>query len=167
MVIRADVSKEISIAEDVDGGLIVQKDVQRRDGEIVPMESFVALAVGGTPASPSCCGKGILQVAPGRVVGDHRKTFKNIIRIGVYLEIRHESVHVVVGCFLGADVCMCLGGLGLVRALVGKVAKFLTLEALDLAEVPRLLLVIIGVRLAVGKVIVTLLLEDDGSGRRA
>ena len=52
---------------------------------------------------------------------------------------------------------MCIAGLGPIRALVGKVAKLMAPESLDLAEFPRLPISIIGVRLAVGQVVVNIL----------
>ena len=45
---------------------------------------------------------------------------------------------------------MRITSIGLIRELVVEAAKFLSLEALDLAEVPKLLLAIISISLAVG-----------------
>ena len=87
-----------------------------------------------------------------------------MISIGIYLEGRHESVHVVVGHFFSANVCMRLANLGPVRALVGKVTKLLEFEALDLSKVHRLPLAIIGVHFAAGWTVVIILSEDDGTG---
>ena len=61
---------------------------------------------------------------------------------------------------------MRLVGLGPVRALVGEVAKLMEPKALDLAEVSRILLSIIGVRLAVGRAIVIILRKDNSARRR-
>ena len=61
---------------------------------------------------------------------------------------------------------MRIADLGPVRALVGKVAKFMAPESLDLAEVPRLLLAIIGVCLAIVQVVIIILREDNGAGGR-
>ena len=74
--------------------------------------------------------------------------------------------HVVIGRVPGAGVCTHLAGLGPVRSLVGKVAKFMSLEALDLAEVLRIPLAIVGVHIAVGRVIVIILRKDNGAWRR-
>ena len=59
---------------------------------------------------------------------------------------------------------MCLSDLGPIRALVGKMAKFLASEALELAEVSRLPMAIIGVCFAIGRVVVFFMREDDGAG---
>ena len=61
---------------------------------------------------------------------------------------------------------MRLVGLGPVRKLVGEVAKLMEPKALDLAEVSRILLSIIGVRLAVGRAIVIILRKDNSARRR-
>ena len=53
---------------------------------------------------------------------------------------------------------------GPVRELVGKVAKFLAPEALDLDEVPRIPMVIICVCFAIDQVVVVILSENDGTG---
>ena len=150
MVRRTDVLKESGVIEDVDCGLIFQYNSRHGDGEIVLMESFAYLDIGDTTISLIQCGEGSFQLALGQYIGYHRETFKKVISIGIYLKGRHESVRVVVGHFLGADIFMCLAGLSPVRALVGKVAKFLTPEALDLSEVPRIPLAIIGVNFSVG-----------------
>ena len=61
---------------------------------------------------------------------------------------------------------MRLTGLGAVRDLVGEVAKLLAPEGLELDEVLRLLLSIIGVRLSFGRVFFIILRKDDVAGRR-
>ena len=61
-----------------------------------------------------------------------------------------SSVIVLVVCFLVADILMYLSGIGPVRVLVGKLAKFLALEALELVEVTRILLAIIDMYFAIG-----------------
>ena len=61
---------------------------------------------------------------------------------------------------------MCLSDHDPVRALVGEVAKLLAPKALDLDEVPRLPLDIIGVHFAIGRVAVVILLENNGNGGR-
>ena len=110
--------------------------------------------------------RGRIQVAPGQSVGCHHETFKKVINIGVYLESIHETVHVILGQFLSANVCMRLVSVGPVIKLVDKVSKYMAPEALDLAEVPRLLLAIIGVRFPFGRVIVTILRKDNDTWRR-
>ena len=86
--------------------------------------------------------------------------------LGVYLEGRYDSVHVVIYRVLVADVCMYLFGIGPVRALVGEVAKLLAPEALELAKVLRLSLAIFGVHLAVVRVVVIIVCKDNGAWRR-
>ena len=61
---------------------------------------------------------------------------------------------------------MCFAGIGPVSALVGEVAKLLAPEGLELDEVLRLLLSIIGVRLSFGRVFFIILRKDDVAGRR-
>ena len=90
---------------------------------VVLMKILGTSSTGDTHVSLSRCGEGVLQVSLGGSVGYHSRTFKEVIIIAVYLEVRHESVHVVVGRFFGADVCMRLNDLGPVRALVVKVNK--------------------------------------------
>ena len=87
-----------------------------------------------------------------------------VICFGVYLEGRHESVHVFFRRFLSANVCIHLTGIGPIRELVGKVAGFLASEALDLDEFPRILLAIIGLHIAVDQVVIIILCKDDGAG---
>ena len=98
----------------------------------------------------SRCGEVGFQVALGGYVGYHSETFKKVISVGVYLKGGHDSIHVAVRYFLGADVCVCLANLGPIRALVGKVAKLLAPKALELVELLRLPLAIIGVHFAIG-----------------
>ena len=83
------------------------------------VKSFGTLSTGDTPVSLRRCGKGGFQVALGGSVGYHSKTFKEIISTGIYLEGRHQSVHVAVGCFFGAKICMRLVDVVPVRELIG------------------------------------------------
>ena len=161
MVGCEDVPKESGVTKNVDCGLVFQENVRRGGGAVVLMEGFGDLTIGDTPVSLSWCGKGFFQLNLVGPVGYHHKTFKEVIRISVYHEGRHESIHVVVGHFLGVDVCMRLANLGPVRALFGAVAELLVFEALELAKVPRLPLNIIGVCFAVVRVIIIILHEDD------
>ena len=59
---------------------------------------------------------------------------------------------------------MRLADLGLVRALVGKMTKLLTFEALDLAKVPRLPLAVVGVHFATVQTVSIVLSKDDSAG---
>ena len=61
---------------------------------------------------------------------------------------------------------MCLAQIGPVRELVGEVTKLLAPEVLDLSEVPRKHLAIIGVHFSVGRVNVMILRTDNGAGWR-
>ena len=61
---------------------------------------------------------------------------------------------------------MSLDGLGPIRALLGEVGKLLASETIDLAEVPRIFLAIVGMHLAVGRAVVIILHKDDGAWRR-
>ena len=152
------------VAEDVHFELIIQKDVIYGDGSVVMVKIFSALSIGYTPVSLSWCGEGGFRVAIGGSVGYHSKNFKEVISIGVYLEGRHETVHVVVRRFFGDNVCMCLADRGPVRTLVGKVTEILAFESLDLAKVPRLPLAIVGMYFAAGWTIVIILSKDNGTG---
>ena len=114
------------------------------------VKSFGTPSTDDTSIKLSRCGEDSFQVALGGLVGYHRKTSKEVRSIGVYIEVRHESVHVVVGGFLGADICTPLDNIGLIRALVGKVAELLAFAALDLDNVPRLPLDIVGMCFAAG-----------------
>ena len=58
---------------------------------------------------------------------------------------------------------MRLADIGPVRALVGKITKLFSFEALDLAKVPRLPLSIDGMHIAAGQTVVIILSEDDGA----
>ena len=93
----------------------------------------------------SWCGEGVFQVALCGAVSYHGKTFKNLIIIGIYIKGRHESVHVVVGSFLVADICIFFTDLVPFRSIVGKVEEFLAPESLDLADVSRIPMAFIGV----------------------
>ena len=68
------------------------------------MKILSTSSTGDTHVSLGRCGEGVLQVSIGVSVGYHSKTFKEVIIIAVYLEGIHDSVHVVVGRFFGADV---------------------------------------------------------------
>ena len=160
MVRHMDVTKESGVTEDVDCGLIVQKNARHGYGEIVLMESFGAPAIGNNPACMIQCSEGGFQVALGLSSGYHCEAFKKVIGIGVYIKGRHEYFHVVVGRFPGANICMCLTGLDPGRALVDEVEKCMAPEALNIAEVPRLPLNIIGLRLAFGQVVIIMLHKD-------
>ena len=138
------------VIKNVNFGLIVQKIVRCGYGAVVLMKVFGTPSISDTSFSQGWCGEGGLQVNLVITVGYHSKPFKEVINIGVYLEVRHESVHVVVGGFLGADICTPLDNLGLIRALVGKVAELLAFAALDLDNVPRLPLDIVGMCFAAG-----------------
>ena len=127
------------------------------------MEGFGTPSIGDTPMSLSCCGEGGLQVTLGGPVGYHSETSKEVISIGIYLEGRHESVHVIVGNFLSDDICMRLANLGPIWVLVGKVEELLAFEALDLAKFPRFPVPIFGVRFASGLDVVIILCEDDSA----
>ena len=127
------------------------------------VKSFGTPSTDDTSIKLSRCGEDSFQVALGGLVGYHRKTSKEVRSIGVYIEVRHESVHVVVGSFFGADVCMHIADLVPVRALVGKVTKLLELEALELAKVSKFSLAIVGMRFAAGSTIVIILRKDDGT----
>ena len=59
---------------------------------------------------------------------------------------------------------MRLIDIGPLRALVGEITKLLAFESLGLAKVPRLPLVIVGIRFAAAWVLVIILSKDDGSG---
>ena len=61
---------------------------------------------------------------------------------------------------------MCIASIGPVRVLVGEVAKLIAPEALELAEVPRITMTIVGVRLAVGRIVIIILHKDDSAWRR-
>ena len=128
------------------------------------MEGFGAPSIGDTPVRLSWCVEGGFQVTLVGPVCYHCKIVKEVISIGVYLEGRHESVHVVVERLLGANICMCLNNLGPIWALVGKVFELLAFEALDLTNFTRLALDIIGVYLSAGQVIDIILHEDDSAG---
>ena len=118
----AGVPKEIGVTKNFECGLIVQENVRRGGGALLLMEGFRAPSIGNTHVIFSWCGEGVFQVTLGVTVGYHIKTFKEVTSIGVYIESRHESVHVVVGRFLGVDVFMRLSNIGPVRSLVGKVS---------------------------------------------
>ena len=127
---------------------------------------FSAPSTGDTPVSLSQCGEYSFQVALGGPVGYHIEDSKEVIRIGVYLEGVHEFIYIIVGRFLGADVCIHLADIGTVRELIGKVTKLLAFESLDLAKVPRLLLSIVGVCFATGWSVVIFLCNMDPPSSR-
>ena len=166
MVRCADVPKESGVTEDVDCAMIVQKNVRQGDGAVVIMENFGAPSIGDTPVSLSRCGEGGFQVALVGSVSYVCETFKKIIGIVVYIEGRNEYTHVVLGFFLGADVCMCLADICPVWAHVSKMSKFLAPEVLDLDKFPRIPLAITGVRFDVDHVVVIILHEDNGARGR-
>ena len=114
------VPKKSGVSEDIYCVRIVQNNLRRGDGAVVLLKSFVTLVTGDTPVILSLCGWSGLQVALDGSVGYHKKTFKEVIGIGVYIKGIHESVHIFVGCFFGADVCMCLANIDPVRALVSR-----------------------------------------------